>query len=197
VPHDPRPEWGLAPETPLVLLVSRYLETKRVEDFIAAAALLTRRWPEGAPLPFFAIVGDGPEPLKQFYEQQIATAGPGVPVRLVGGRHDLPNILPHAAVGVVSSELEGCPNTILEFLAAGVPIAATNIAPIAAIVRHGTHALLAPPRAPAQLAAHIETLLQDRPLAQRLAAAGREIIGAYDWQATIRHYEAIYTRILS
>ncbi len=204
VPHDPRGEWKIEAGRPLVMLVARYLETKRVEDFIEAAALIIKKFKGDeslkGKLPFFVVVGHGSEYLEKRYRSKIEEVGQagGIAesIGLMGGRHDLANILPHANVGVLTSELEGCPNTLLEYLAAGVPIAATNIAPVEAIVRHGEHALLSPPRRPELLARNIETLLTNPELAQRLSGAGKEIIKNYDWQRTVRGYEAIYERVL-
>lgn len=194
--RDPRAQWGLAPGTPLVMQVSRFLESKRIEDFIDAAAMITERWPERIAPPAFVIAGDGPGPLRRQYEARIKNLARGVRVILAGGLHDLPEILGAADVAVLATEIEGCPNTILEYMAAGLPIATTNIAPITEIVNDGKQALLCPPRDPAALAANIERLLMDRHLANQLGAAAKEKARAYSWDRAMSQYEAVYKRLL-
>ena len=193
----PQTEWGLEPGTPVVAHVSRYADCKRIEDFIAAAAIVSRRWPADRPRPAFVILGDGPKSFRTRYEALLARLGAGVHIWLEGGRSDLPSLLPHIDVGVLASEMEGCPNTILEFMAARAPIVATDIDPIAEIVEHGVEALLGPPRRPQTLAANIERLLLDRPLAERLAEAARLKTVQYSWDRAIRAYEAVYDRVLN
>ena len=70
--------------------------------------------------------------------------------------------------------MEGFGQVILEYLSAGLPVAATALPPVTELVRDGREALLSPPRHPEQLAANIERLLLDEALARRLVAAGRE-----------------------
>lgn len=201
--RDPREEWGLAPGTPLVVHVSRYLETKNVEDFIEAAALVNRRWTEPGPRPAFVVIGDGPGYLRERYEAKIKTVGGsrepkgGPRLWLEGSRHDLPAILPAADVGALASENEGCPNTILEYMAAGLPIAATDIEPITDILTHATHGLLSRVHEPQAMAVNIERLLKDRALARQLRTTSLEEVRRYDWQRAMRSIEAVYDRLLT
>lgn len=195
-PRDPRPEWGLPPETPLVVHVARYLATKRIEDFIAAAALVLGRWPAGRPRPAFAVIGGGAEDYQRRYEEQIRALGVGERVILAGSRDDVPAILPTAQAGALASEMEGFGQVILEYLSAGLPVAATSLPPVMELVRHEREALLSPPRRPEQLAENIERLLLDAALAGRLVEAGRARLQLFDWGAAVRGYEALYRQLL-
>lgn len=195
-PKDPRPEWGLPPETPLVVHVSRYLGTKRIEDFIEAAAQVLARWPAGRPTPAFVVIGGGADDYHKSYEKLIAKFGVGGRVILAGSRDDVPAILPTAQVGALASEIEGFGQVILEYLSAGLPVAATSLESITELVRHEREALLCPPRQPEQLAAHIERLLLDREYAQGLVEAGRRRLELFDWAAAVRGYEKIYCQLL-
>lgn len=205
--HDLRAELGLGPDVPIVGLISRYLETKRVEDFIEAAALVNREWGEdGSKRPVFIVIGGGPAPLAEGYRALIervraraAAEAPSIPpadIRLLGGREDLPSLLPNLSAGVLCSEIEGCPNTILEYMAARVPIAATNIDPISELVTDGAEVLLTPPRDPAALAGSISRLLREPELAQALTDAAWEKVRVRDWADTQRKLEAIYAGAL-
>lgn len=197
VPRDPRPDWGLAPDTPLVVNVSRWLNTKRIEDFIEAGAVVARRWRGPGPAPVFVVIGTGSNDYRQLYEKRIEELGARRSVLLVGSRQDVPAILPTVQAGVLSSENEGFGLVVLEYLAAGVPLVATDLPSITELVRDGKEALLCPPRQPERLADNIERLLLDRELAARLTAQGRQGLERYSWEASVRGYEAIYDRLLA
>lgn len=200
--YDPRADWGLEPDTPVVAHVSRYLETKNIEQFIEAAGRVTARWPEfggGRPLPAFPVIGGGPEHYRKIYEAKIAEVKQVVPqtrVWLEGSRDDLPRIYKCIDVGVLATENEGCPNVILEYLAAGLPIVSNSIEPVAEIVTHEQEALLSRPRDAGALAENIARVLCDAGMARRLAENARALSERYDWQRTIDGYEAIYRRLL-
>lgn len=195
---DLRAELGLKPETPLVGHVARYHELKRIEDLIEAAVIVGREGltPPGRPAPVFLVIGGGPKSLAAQYQKLAAEAAPWADVRLIGERADLPSVLPNLDVGILCSEIEGCPNTILEYMCAGVPIAATNIKSIADIVGHESEALLSAPRDPAGLARSIGRLLNDPELARTLALRARSKAEDYRWERTEAEYERVYRRVL-
>ncbi len=93
---------------------------KRVDDFIRAAALVHKQWPDVR----FQVVGDGN--LRPELETLCATLGIREYVEFVG---NVPNPLDYIrqfTVGVITSETEGFCNAILEYMACGVPVVATN-----------------------------------------------------------------------
>lgn len=196
---DLRSELGLSPETPLVGQVSRFLEVKRIEDFIEAAAILGREGGTiaGRPAPVFVVIGSGPAHLGDEYRRLAAAASPHADIRFLGGRHDLPSILPGLDVAVLPSLIEGCPNAILEYMAARTPIVATAIPPIEELVDDGKDALLVPTLRPDRIAESIRRLLEERDLAARLTASARARVEARDWRDTQRAYERVYDRLLS
>ena len=85
-------------------------------------------------------------------------------------------------VSVLPSRREAQGLAILEAMAVGRPVVATRVGGIPEMVRDGVSGLLVPSNDPVALAAAIVRLLQDRPLAQRLGVAGRELVR--------RHYRA-------
>lgn len=197
---DPRERWGLPPQTPIVVQVSRFLETKRIEDFIEAAALVNEQWEPGTPRPAFVVIGGGPAGLREVYERRIAdvkSRTPGIHLWLDGGSHDVPGMLGWCQAGVLASENEGFGQVILEYIAAGLPVAAIDLPAIREIVSDGRQALLTPPRNPEALAQSILYLLNDRHFAGQLAQNARLRLGDFTWQHTIDAYEALYDEILS
>jgi glycosyltransferase involved in cell wall biosynthesis len=196
-PRDPRPEWGLTLGTPLVIQVSRYLPGKRIEDFIEAAALVRKRWQEEmGPLPVFVVLGSGSEKLRQGYVGLIERLDLREGVLLPGSRDDVPNILPACRVGVLASENEGFGLVVLEYLAAGLPVAATDLTSIRELVTDNCEALLSPPRNPKELASNIYRLLTDQQLRRNLTEQGKNRLDQFDWNKTRHAYEEVYNRIL-
>jgi glycosyltransferase involved in cell wall biosynthesis len=197
VPVDPRPGWGLPDDAPLVVQVARYLGTKRNEDFIEAAAIVLRHWPGDRPRPAFALIGSGADAFRRGYEDLIRRHGVGGNVILAGSRDDVPGLLKCCQMGVLTSENEGFGQVILEYLAAGLPVVATNIPSVAEMTRDGKAALLMPPRRPDLLAEGMRRLLLEQELGRELVEAGRQVLGRFDWGAAAAAYEEIYDSVLS
>ena len=108
------------------------------------------------------------------YQQQIRRLKLKKSVLLIGSRQDVPRILRCAQVGALATENEGFGLVILEYLAAGIPVATTDIPPIREMVQHDREALLSPTRRPDMLATNIERLLCDSDLADRRCGAGSQ-----------------------
>lgn len=197
VARDPRPEWGLAAGTPLVAHVARYLPTKRIEDFIEAAAIVLGRWRNDMPRPVFVVIGGGDSACERVYRELIDRLGVGTGVLLAGKRDDVPEILPTVQAAALASEMEGFGQVILEYIAAGAPVASTDLPCIAEMVEGGRDALFSPTRRPDLLADNMERLLLDRDLARRLVESGRRRLAAYDWANAVKAYEKLYLEILN
>lgn len=103
----------------------------------------------------------------------IADYGLGETVKLLGRRRDVPDLLHAADIFVLSSRQEGFPITILEAMAAGKPIVATDVGGCAEAVVHGETGLIVPPEDPPGLAEAIASLLADPDRARAMGEAGR------------------------
>jgi len=90
-----------------------------------------------------------------------------------GFREDVPALLEELDVVALPSWTEGLPMVVLEAMAAGRPVVATPVGGTPEVVSDGETGLLVPPRDPQALAAALRRVLEDRGLAERLAAAGR------------------------
>lgn len=91
-------------------------------------------------------------------------------VRWLGHREDVPEILAAADQFVFPSLYEGLPGAVIEAMALGLPVVASNIAPLREVVEHGHNALLVEPASGLALAQAIESLIHDR---ERTLAFGR------------------------
>jgi phosphatidylinositol alpha-mannosyltransferase len=83
---------------------------------------------------------------------------------------------------------------LVEAMAAGLPVVATDIPGYREVVDHGVEGLLVPPRDPGALAAGLVRVLTEPELAARLGEAGRERARSYDWSLVVDRLEALYGR---
>src|SRR6185436_9662613 len=94
-------------------------------------------------------------------------------VHLLGTRSDVPRLLAEAACLLVPSDYEACPLSVLEAMAAGVPVVAARSGGIPDVVEHGVSGLLVEAGSPHGFAAALAEVLDDRERARRLGEAGR------------------------
>src|SRR5579883_898417 len=168
-------EASIPPGAKCLLAVGRLSPEKGHRDFIEALALLRRR---GIGDFRALILGDGPE--RQRLIRQIENCGLSGNVLMPGHQS---NPLPYyclADVFVLPSHSEGSPNVLLEPMTAGVPIVARAVGGVPESVEHEQSALLVQPGSPEELAAAIERVLRDAPLAARL------------WQAALDRVQSLH-----
>ena len=110
-----------------------------------------------------------------------------------GARSDARSLLAEAMLFVQSSLSEGISLTLLEAMAAGVPIVATRVGGTPEVVNHGVTGLLVPPEDPAALAAAMLTLLADSRLAERMSHSARmRAEHDFNLRKMTASYEALY-----
>ena len=190
---DLRAELGVAPGTALIGAVGRLYPQKSYKDLIAAMALLKR---ESARPIRCVIVGHGPE--REALQALIDELGLGEEMRLIGRRQDIPDVIAALDVAVLSSSFEGLPLAMIEYMAGAAPIVATSVGGVPELIQDGVHGLLVRPGEPAEIAAAIERLLEDRVLASALGRAAQERQRAnYDQDVVLRRLEDLYFELLA
>ncbi|HEY5357450.1 MAG TPA: glycosyltransferase family 4 protein [Streptosporangiaceae bacterium] len=172
---------------PVILAAGRLAEQKGLDTLLAAAAAWQRR----EPVPRLAIAGEGP-----LAAELAATASrAGLDLVLLGQRDDVPALLAAADVVVVPSRWEARPLIVQEAMRAGRPIVASRVGGIPDLTG-AEAAILVQPADPAQLAAAVLAVLDDRELAARLSASARararELPGPADAVAGVI---AVYQRL--
>ena len=176
------PRSPLAGEPPHVVSVGRLKDPK---DFVTLMDALTR-----VERPYRAsIAGDGPD--RQAVEEHAPAA-----VTLLGDHDDVPGLLADGDVFVLSSRSEGMPMSILEAMAAGLPVVASRVGGVPELVVDGETGILVDPGDAGALARALERLLGDPGLRQRLGSAGRERVDrefdvAAFRNAHVRLYESL------
>lgn len=166
--RDVRAELGIAREAPVVGSVGALRPQKRYDVLLRAAAELAPRWP-GLRV---VIVGAGAE--RPRLEALAAELGLGGTLLMLGARGDVPDVLQALDVAVVSSDFEGSPLSVMEYMEAALPVVATDVGGLSQMVHDGVHGLLVARRDPVALARAIDGLLADPRRRRELGAAGRQ-----------------------
>lgn len=111
----------IPPAAPIVGIVANLRPVKRIDVFLHAAALVLREFPASR----FVIVGEGEE--RQGLDELACGLGIRDSVHFLGRRTDVPDLLPMFDVGVLSSDSESFSNAVVEYMAVGLPVAATDV----------------------------------------------------------------------
>lgn len=163
---------GLSRGTRVVFASGRAQPYKGFEDFIDAAALLEA---QGVPDVAFVYCGDGPtlEALRARAAERGVRA-----FHFLGRRDDVPRLLRSASVAVVPARwAEAFGLTVVEGMAAGVPVVASRVGGIPELVEDGRTGLLVEPGDAAALSRAIRRLLDAPALATALARSAAEEAG--------------------
>lgn len=175
---------------PVLISIGRLVKGKAMERLVPVMSRVRERRP-GATL---LVVGDGPE--RHDLETAFATAGLTGNIRLLGTRSDVPDLLGLADVFVFPTLREGFGLVAVEAMAAGVPIVASDLPALRAIIDHGRSGLLVPPDDDESLAAAVVRILDDPGLADELRTTARTVAAEhFDITASASALGAIYDTI--
>jgi glycosyltransferase involved in cell wall biosynthesis len=189
-PRDVRAELGIAAEDPVVGTVCALRPQKALEVLLRAAATLRTEFPGLRVL----IVGDGPE--RERLESAAASLGLGETVQFLGQRTDVLELLTAFDVAASSSDFEGSPLAMMEWMEAGLPVVATRVGGVPDLFDEGREGLLVAPGDPRALAAAIGELLRDPARARELGRKAQERRRReFDLEAVVAKTEALYERL--
>lgn len=166
--RDVRAELGIGATDPVVTTVGFLRQPKAMDILIEAAARIAPSFPALKIL----IVGEGAD--RPVYEALIERLGVQDTVKLLGLRSDVPDLLATSDVAVLSTNSEGSPLSVMEYMDAGLPVVATRVGGIPDLIEHGVHGLLVEPQDPAGLGDAIARVLGDPEEARRMGEQGRE-----------------------
>jgi glycosyltransferase involved in cell wall biosynthesis len=182
-----REEMRLPAGVPVIGLGARLIEQKNIELLLDAFAILVRT----DPLTHLVICGDGP--LRAALESRAIELGVAERTRFPGFRSDMPAVMHLFDVYTLTSHWEGLPMAILEAMAAGIPIVATDVGGVSSAVMHGETGTLVPAGDAEGFAAACRALLSDRTVRESYAARSREVFAQrFSARAMAAQYERLY-----
>ncbi len=187
-----RSAWQLPTDALVVAMVARLSPQKDHRTFLAAAAHVAKEVPNA----HFLVIGDGP--LRSDLERWIAEHDLTERVRLLGERHDVRQLWHAIDLAVLATHYEGCSNVILEAMAEGVPVVATDVGGNRELILEGQTGLLVPPRSPQALAEAMRVLLQDAERRRGMGQRGRARIARnFSIETTVQRTAALYQQLMN
>lgn len=183
-----RRDLGINDDLVLVGHAGRLVEVKDQAALVHAAAQLKAR---GLRVRIL-IAGDGP--LRSALEARIAELGVADCVQLLGHRGDVERFFAALDVYVLCSLSEGMPNTVLEAMAAGVPVVATGVGGVDELVVDGETGLIVPPGRSDLLADAIGSLVISREARSRMGHAAQVRAEHFSVTAMVERYQDLYVR---
>lgn len=174
--NDARRALNLPLDKPVVGTVANFYPTKDLPNLVRAMQLVRQQFSAAR----CAIIGDGEE--RNTIEAEIKKSGLEQTVTLCGQYDQSGQYLNRHFkifdIYICSSVKEGLPFSMLEAMAAGLPIVSTNVGGMPEIIQDGVTGLLVEPRNPKALADAIIKLLSDKQLADRLGEQAKQTVQA-------------------
>jgi glycosyltransferase involved in cell wall biosynthesis len=187
-----RKEIGIDNPTLLVGMIANFnFEIKGHQFFMESAKSILERVPNTE----FILVGDGA--LRKRFEKLSEELGIRQKIHFSGKRNDIPVILSNLNVSVLCSTNEGFSNVILESMAAGKAVVATNVGGSPEMVTDGVTGYLVPPADSNALAKAIIDLLKNPNKAEEMGKEGRKIVQEkFTTEAMTKQYEKLYEELI-
>ena len=190
-PQTPRKEWrakeGFEDDDVLFVCVARFAPQKNHALLVKAFA----QGPASNPNAHLVLVGEGA--LQDRLEEQAKDLGLARQVHFLGLRTDIPDVLGATDVFVLSSDYEGNPLSVMEAMAAGLPIVSTAAGGVPDLIESGKEGYLVQPADFQGLSDSMAALSRNREARHSLGlAAARRARKNYDVSMMVQAYEEVY-----
>jgi glycosyltransferase involved in cell wall biosynthesis len=188
--NDVRAELGIPPGAPVIGTVSVLRPQKALDVLLRAAKQLVDEFPDLRVL----IAGEGD---RRFALEELAQQlGLHDTVMFLGVRTDVPDVLAALDIAVSSSDFEGSPLSVMEYMEAARPVVATRVGGVPDLIDDGIQGLLVGPQDPAAFADAVAQLLRDPDRARQMGERGRERRRTeFDIDVMVRRLEALYEEL--
>ena len=186
-----RKELGIPVDHSVICTIAHLEEHKGVKYLLESASLLLQSRNDVS----FLVVGEGR--LKEKLKILCADLKIEENVVFAGERGDIPEILSLTDIFVLPSLREGLPLTILEAMACGKPVIATNVGGIPEVVKDGVSGILISPKDPEALHSAINELLGDREKLKKMGHNGKRVYSeSFDSKTMIGKIEDLYDSLM-
>lgn len=189
---------GVPESSRLVAVVSRLTRLKGIEDFLEAAALVAPHHDD----VHFLIVGEPSPIMNRVYLDELRAHAQrlGIQDRVIftGLRSDIPALLSAVDVSVMPSLNEALSNVLLESMAAGSAVVATDVGGTAEALLDGANGVLIPPSDPRAMAGAVTQLLDNPARARELGSRARHTISdRFSLDRMVAATESLYDHLLT
>jgi glycosyltransferase involved in cell wall biosynthesis len=187
-----RTSFGLREDSRVVGICAGLRPEKSHETLLLSARQILRKRKD----VYFLIIGDGEK--RKALEKLANELGISSNCIFTGFRGDIPVVLSIIDIGVLCSTRESFPVAILEYMAAGKPVVATNVGGISEAVLEGVNGFLVRPGDFCDLSRKLEVLLNDQSLANTIGRSGLAIVRqAFSEDIMMKHIEDRYDEVLA
>lgn len=177
-----------------ILYTGRLVYRKGLVDFVKSAEHVIKKYPDAS----FILTGNGG--LRPALEKMIRNLGLENNFSFLGfiTQDELIKYSQKSTIYVLLSYYEGLPTTVLEAMACGMPVVATNIPGTNEVITDGKTGLLVPPRNPRAVADAIVKLLKDEKLRKKMSEAGRlHIERVFSWDIIAENILEMYEKCIA
>ena len=181
-----------APRRFVTIVANMRHEVKDYPMFLRMAQRVTRMVPDVG----FLLAGEGE--LRSSLEQMAAEFGIARNTFFLGRSESIGQLLGVSNVCVLTSKAEGFSNSILEYMAAGLPVVATDVGGAKEAILEDETGFIVPSGNDRLMAGHVVSLLRDSEKAKRMGERGRRVVEAkFSNQSLLQNTEALYERLLN
>lgn len=187
---------GFLPGNSIVIgTVGRIAEVKNQKLLVDGVKRLVEIRPELKESLRLVLVGDGP--LYDSLQAYISEIGISDLVWMAGDRDDIPHLMQLMDIFVLPSLAEGISNTVLEAMATGLPIIATNVGGNPELINDGENGRLITVGDDQRLAMAIGDLIDDSEVRNQMGQNGlNRVKSTFNWPKTVSEYLSVYDELL-
>jgi glycosyltransferase involved in cell wall biosynthesis len=178
---------GITNDGPIIGIGVRLTRQKGITYLLKAMPEIVKRYPDIT----LVIAGEGDCGSK--LKEEARDLGIERNVLFVGARLDIPELLALFDLYVLPSLWEGLPIVLLEAMAAGCPVVATNVGGNDMVIQHGENGSLIEPKNPALLASEVIRVLDNEELRKDYARKGIKLFkNKFGAEVMTQHYQRLY-----
>lgn len=191
-----REEFNISEDAPLIGIIGQLTPWKGHREFLKAASIVIRKYPSAK----FLIVGESifeERNYKLELQELVNTLALSAKVIFSGFREDVPDIMASLSILVNASCSEPFGLTIIEAMAIGKPVVATNAGGVREIINDGVDGILVPPKDPEKLAQAILRILDEPMRGKEMGEAGlKSVTERFSLERFTQETQRIYDQLL-